>query len=445
MGFFVSFLLILLLVMISAFFSCAEISLAASSKIRLEMLVKEGELNAQRVLDLQAQPGNFFTVVQIGLNAVAILGGVIGEPALTPHLVAGIGLIYQGPWLDTISFSISFLLVTGFFILFADLMPKRLAMLAPERAALALVGPMLLVETILKPLILLFNGLTKMFFVLFGLPQTRHDVITPNEIHAMVDAGAEAGALLRQEHHLIGNVLELENRHVPSAMTQRESIVYFLTTDTDEILRQKIIDHPHSRFLVCANNIDDVLGYIDSKDVLKRLLKGENFSLHDRALLHVPLSIPDSLNLWEVLERMKAFNEDLAVVVNEYALVVGIISITDVTSVLMGNLLSLPAEEQQIVRRDENSWLMDGLTPLAEVMNALGIDEYPNPLGYETLAGFIMYMLRRIPKKTDFVVFSNYKFEVVDIDGNKINQLLVTCFKSDKSDDELGPVTRPGS
>ena len=148
----------------------------------------------------------------------------------------------------------------------------------------------------------------------------------------------------------------------------------------------------------------------------------------------MPLSIPDSLNLWEVLERMKAVDEDLAVVVNEYALVVGIITITDVTSVLMGNLLSLPAAEQQIVKRDEHSWLMDGLTPLAEVMNALNIEDYPNPLGYETLAGFLMYMLRKIPKKTDFVIFSDYKFEVVDIEGNKINQLLVTRFKADKSD-----------
>jgi len=434
MSFFASLLLILLLVVISAFFSCAEISLAASRKIRLEMLVKEGEPKALRVLSLQAQPGNFFTVVQIGLNAVAILGGVIGEPALTPHLVDLVGLVYQGPWLANISFSISFLLVTGFFILFADLMPKRLAMLAPERAAIALVGPMLLTETLLKPLIWLFNGLTKMIFTLFGLPQMRHDVITPNEIHAFVEAGAQAGALLHQEHHMIGNVLELETRHVPSAMTQRESIVYFTVSDTEEMLRQKIIDHPHSRFLVCENNIDDVLGYIDSKDVLKRLLKGERFSLHDKGLIHVPLSIPDSLNLWEVLERMKAVDEDLAVVVNEYALVVGIITITDVTSVLMGNLLSLPAAEQQIVKRDEHSWLMDGLTPLAEVMNALNIEDYPNPLGYETLAGFLMYMLRKIPKKTDFVIFSDYKFEVVDIEGNKINQLLVTRFKADKSD-----------
>jgi CBS domain containing-hemolysin-like protein len=434
MSFFTSFLFILLLVVISAFLSCAEISLAASRKIRLEMLAKDGDDNALRVLALQAQPGNFFTVVQIGLNAVAILGGVVGEPALTPHMQDLVGTFYQGPWLDNISFSISFLLVTGFFILFADLMPKRLAMLAPERAAILLVSPMLFLERLFKPLIWLFNGLSKIFFTMFGLPQVRHDVITPNEIHAIVDAGAQAGALLHQEHHLIENVFELESRYVPSAMTQRESIVYFLVTDTEEMLRQKIIDHPHSRFLVCQNNIDDVLGYIDSKDVLKRLLKGEQFSLRDKGLIHVPLSIPDSLNLWEVLERMKAVDEDLAVVVNEYALVVGIISITDVTSVLMGNLLSLPAEEQQIVKRDEHSWLMDGLTPLAEVMNALSIDEYPNPMGYETLAGFIMYMLRKIPKKTDFVLFADFKFEVVDIEGNKINQLLVTRFQADKAD-----------
>ena len=155
--------------------------------------------------------------------------------------------------------------------------------------------------------------------------------------------------------------------------------------------------------------------------------------MQDRKLIHAPLSIPDSLNLWEVMERMKAMGEDLAVVVNEYALVVGIISITDVTSVLMGNLLSMPDEEQQIVRRDKNSWLMDGLTPLAEVMNELNIEEYPNPVGYETLSGFIMYMLRKIPKKADFVLFANYKFEVVDIEGNRINQLLVTYFKNDGS------------
>jgi CBS domain containing-hemolysin-like protein len=427
-----SLFLILLLVVGSAFFSCAEISLAASRKIRLEILSKEGNADATRVLSLQAQPGSFFTVVQIGLNAVAILGGVIGEPALTPHIIAVLSHVYQGAWLDSASFAISFMLVTSVFILFADLMPKRLAMVAPEKVAIAIVRPMLFFVMLFKPLVWFFNGLAKLFFTLFGLPQVRLDVITPSEIHAMMDAGAQAGVLKHQEHHLIENVFELESRYVPSAMTPRESIVFFLLSDDEAQLRQKIIDHPHSRFLVCDGNIDAVRGYIDTKDVLKRLLKGEQFSLQDKGLIHASLVIPDSLNLWEVLERMKAMDEDIAVVVNEYALVVGVISITDITGVLMGNLLNLSSEEQQIVKRDADSWLMDGLTPLAEVMNALDIDDFPNPMGFETLAGFIMYMLRKIPKKTDFALFGAYKFEVVDIDGHKINQLLVTRYSNEK-------------
>lgn len=426
MSFLASFLLILSLVVFSGILSCAEIALAAARKVRLEIMAKDGNANAARVLQLQSQPGSFITMVQIGLNAVAILGGVVAEPALSPHIEGVLGKIYGGAWSSEISFSLSFLFITGFFILFADLLPKRLAMIAPEKAAMMLVGVMLFLEKLFKPLILLFNGMSKIVLTALGLPQVRHDIITYGEIHAVMDAGAEAGVLKHQEHQLIENVLELESRYVPSAMTARDSIIYFLLSDTVEDIQAKFIQHPHARFLVCENNIDGVLGYIDSKDVLKRLIKGENFSLLDRGMIHPPLMIPDSLNLWEVMERMKSVGEDLAVVVNEYALVVGIISISDVTSVLMGKLLSLPEEEQQIVRRDQFSWLMDGLTPLAEVMNELGIDDYPNPVGYETLSGFIMYMLRKIPKKTDFVVFDGYKFEVVDIEGHRINQLLVT-------------------
>jgi CBS domain containing-hemolysin-like protein len=432
-----SFLAIIVLVILSAFFSCAEISLAAARGLRLEMLAKEGNINAVRVLGLQAQPGNFFTVVQIGLNAVAILAGVIGEPALTPFFKDVLSNFYTGPWLDNTSFSLSFIAVTSFFIIFADLIPKRLAMVAPEKTAILIVGPMTFCTSFFKPIVWFFNSITKGIFSLAGIPLARHDVITPGEIHAMVDAGAEAGVLKHQEHHLIENVFELESRYVPSAMTARDSIVYFLLSDSKEVIVQKIIGHQHARFLVCDGNIDNVIGYIDSKDVLKCLLRGEEFSLQDRKLIHAPLTIPDSLNLWEVLERMKAVGEDLAIVVNEYALVVGIISITDVTSVLMGNLISVDDEEQQIVRRDKQSWLMDGLTPLAEVMNELNIDDYPNPVGYETLSGFIMYMLRKIPKKADFVLFGHYKFEVVDIEGNRINQLLVTYYKQDPNTDKL--------
>lgn len=426
MSFLESFFLIAMLVVAGAFLSFAEISLAASRKIRLEVMAKEGDADAARVLALQAQPGDFFTVVQIGLNAVAILAGIAGEPALSPYIADLVARFYRGAWLGQISFSLSFLMVTGIFILFSDLMPKRLAMVAPERVATLVVRPMLFCIALFRPLIWVFNGLCKFLFNVFHLPQARQEVITSNEIFAVMDAGAQAGVLLRQEHDLIENVFELESRYVPSAMTPRESIVYFLLADSEEQIRQKIIDHPHSRFLVCDRSVDNVLGYIDTKDVLKSLLQGERFSLRDKTLLHPTLVIPDTLNLWEVLERMKAAKENFAVAVNEYALVVGVITIEDVTGTLMGNLLNLPAEEQQIVQRDDNSWLMDGLTPLADVAHALAVDEFPNSSNYETLGGFIMYMLRKIPKKTEFVVFANYKFEVVDIEGHRINQLLVT-------------------
>jgi CBS domain containing-hemolysin-like protein len=434
MSLFSSLLLIFLLVVISALFSCAEISLAASRKLRLEMLVKDGVADAERVLQLQAQPGNFFTVVQIGVNAVAILAGVVAEPALSPHVASAVSLFYQGPWLDSVSFWIAFLLVTCVFILFADLVPKRLAMIAPERVAVAIVRPMLFLVVLFKPLVWLFSTLTRGVFALFRLPQSRHDVVTSDEVYAMVAAGAQTGALLRHEHHLIENVFELDARHVPSAMTPRESIVYLLQDDDDARVREQIVAHPYSRFLVCNGDIDHVVGYIDTKDLLRRLMQGQGFSLFDKALIRAPLTIPDGLNLWEVLEQMKTAGEDFAVVVNEYALVVGVITLTDVTGMLMGNLLNLSAEEPQIVRRDENSWLMDGLTPLTDVMNALDLDKLPNPANYETLTGFIMHMLRKIPKKADFVVFSDYKFEVVDMDGHKINQLLVTRVKSEPTE-----------
>lgn len=422
-----SLVIILLLLVINAFFSCVEIALAAAKRLRLEILSKEGNIKATRVLALQDQPGNFFTVIQIGVNIVTILAGIVGEPVFTPMILDLLGVFWQArPWHYELSVFLSVSLVTLLFIIFADLIPKRLAMAYPEKAAMLFVEPMIMAEKILKPLTWALNSICKGIFKLIGLPQIKHENITPGEIHAIVDAGAEAGILGHQEHHLIENVFELETRYVPSAMTARESIVYFLLSDTKEVVQQKVIEHPHARFLVCDHNIDNVVGYIESKEVLKRLLTSDSFSLNDKSLLHVPLAIPDSLNLWEVLERMKTTGIDLAIVVNEYALVVGIVSISDLTSALMGNLIRISEEEQQIVKRDKQSWLMDGLTPLAEVMAELNIDAYPNPVGYETLSGFIMYMMRKIPKKTDFVLFSGYKFEVVDIEGNRINQLLVT-------------------
>ena len=188
----------------------------------------------------------------------------------------------------------------------------------------------------------------------------------------------------------------------------------------------------HSKLLICDNGLDKILGYVESHNLLTQYLKNENVSLTDQRLLRKTIFIPDTLSLYEVLELFKSAGEDFAVIVNEYALVVGIITLNDVMSIVMGELVS--TEEEQIVRRDEDSWLIDGATPLEDVMRALEIEEFPHAENYETIGGFMMYMLRKIPKKTDFVLYDQYKFEIIDTENFKIDQLMVSFRKDIKTE-----------
>ncbi|NCB61094.1 MAG: HlyC/CorC family transporter, partial [Gammaproteobacteria bacterium] len=361
---------IAVLIIASAFFSVSEIALAASRRLKLQQLAESGSEQANKVIALQEQPGHYFTVVQIGLNAVAILGGIIGESALTPYVSDVLQYWIASPLLDTISFAISFMLVTSLFILFADLIPKRLAMMAPEQIAIHIVNPMLFCVAVFKPLVFIFNGLANLLFRLFKLPTTHKEVITPDDIYAMMSAGAQAGVLREQEHHLIENVFELDSKTVPSTMTSRDGIIYFDRRETEEEIRQKIAEHPHSKFLVCDNNIDTVLGYVDSKDILLRVLNKQPISLTDEKLIHTPLIIPDTLTLTEALEGFKGSREDFAVILNEYALVVGIITLNDIMNTLMGDLVN-QHQEEQIIQRDDHSWLIDGIAPIDDVMRVL--------------------------------------------------------------------------
>ncbi|MFM4963041.1 hemolysin family protein [Aeromonas bivalvium] len=425
MSFADSLFLLLLLVAGSVFFSLSEISLAASRKIKLQVMADEGNRQAAKVLALQAQPGNFFTVVQIGLNTVAILGGILGESALNPAIKGLIAAIYQGPWLGEISSITSFVFVTGMFILLADLMPKRLAMTMPERIAVVVVRPMMLFVVLWMPLVWFFNGMANALFRLLRVSMVRNDEITSDDIYAVMDAGAAAGVLQREEHQLIENVFELQSLGVTSAMTARESLIYFTLQESEESIKAKIAEHPHNKFLVCDHNLDSIKGFVDAKELLIRVIGGQSIDLIGGNLVQNVIIIPDTLNLYEAMEYFKNHRGDFAVVMNEYALVVGIVTMNDLMSTVMGEWATHVVEEQ-IVQRDENSWLVDGVTPISDVMRAFDIEEFPESQNYETIAGFIMFMLRKIPKRTDSVKYAGYKFEVVDIDSYKIDQLLVT-------------------
>lgn len=420
-----SFLVIVLLIAISSFFSLSEISLAAARKIKLKLLADEGNINAQHVMKMQETPGMFFTVVQIGLNAVAILGGIVGDAAFSPAFRSLFERVVDAEMAERISFVCSFTVVTSLFILFADLFPKRLGMIAPETVALKIINPMRFCLFMFRPLVWFFNGGANIIFRLFKIPLVRKDDITSDDIYAVVEAGALAGVLRKQEHELIENVFELESRTVPSSMTSRENVVWFDLHEDESSLKEKIARHPHSKFLVCNEDIDHIVGYVDSKELLLRVLGNQSMTLNSGLQIRSALIVPDTLTLSEALESFKAAGEDFAVIMNEYALVVGIITLNDVMTTLMGDLVGQGMEEQ-IVARDENSWLVEGGTPIDDVMRVLHIDEFPQSGNYETIGGFMMFMLRKIPKRTDFVKFHGFKFEVVDIDSYRIDQLLVT-------------------
>ncbi len=415
------------LIVVSAFFSVAEISLAASRRLRLRQLADEGDARATLVMKVQEQPGHYFTVVQIGQNAVAILGGIVGEGAMSPLFAD----LWRWMNLDegqarTAGFLVSFVLTTSLFILFADLFPKRLGMTQPEALAMRVVRPMQTCMTLFKPLVWVYSRTADALFKLFDLPTQRDDRITSDDILAMAEAGARSGALAAREQQVIANVFELDTRTVSSAMTQRDRIAFFRRDEPDAVIRLRIAAEPFSTYPVCDGEIDRVVGYVDAKDLFQRVLNNQSISLLDDALVHKVLVVPDRLTLAEVLDQFRLVHEDFAVIVNEYSLVVGVVTLNDVMSTVMGELVAYPLDEEQIVKRDENSWLIDGATPIQDVQRALVIDEMPHAEEYETLAGFMMVMLRRVPKRTDTVSWGAFRFEVLDVDSYRIDQVMVS-------------------
>lgn len=422
-------LIIMLLILISALFAMSEIAIAASRKIKLRVMVDEGSKKAQAVLTLQEQPGAFFAMIQIALNAIAILGGIVGEQALSPYIEQILVMVYQGPLLSQISFLISFFCITSLFILFADLLPKRLAMIMPEVVAVNVVSIMRWVTFALTPFVMFFNGTTNFILRAFKVPAEREDIVTTEDIVAMMDAGAEYGSLQQQEYEIIGNVFDLEARFLSSVMTPRDQIVFFDVKAAADDVATKIIEHPHNHFLVCDGSLDKLIGSVESKDILRKVLKGQNADIDEELINKDIFYLPETLSLSEALNTFKTAAEPFAVVVNEYALMVGIVTVKDLMKGFMGDLISHQGEEL-IIQRDNTSWLVDGLTPVVELAKVLEIEEFPDQSHYETIAGFLIYTMKRLPKRAEFIHFGGFKFEVVDVEGVKVEQLLVSRLSS---------------
>ena len=425
---FINLMIITGLLIAAAYFAMSEIALAGSRKLRLTRLAEKGDKRAKMVLSLKENPGSFFSVVQIGINAVAILGGIVGEAAFTRLFSDWFQGFVPPDALESVAFSVAFVTVTLLFIIFADLIPKRVAMTRPESTALGMVRLMQCFIIIFKPLVWLLTVTSGCIMKLLGIPTTTKEKITNEDIEATVEAGVAAGIIAPQEQTAITNVMDLESRLIPSAMTARDNIVYFDLCEDYESITAKVRAYPHSKFLVCDKTIDQIVGCVDSKELLKRYVNGQPFTLKESGLITQVLTVPDTLTLSETLDIFKTQKRDFAAVVNEYALTVGVITLKDILWVIMGDFV--PTDDtQQIVKHKDGSWRIEGATPVEDVERLLSTGKMPDDESYETMAGFLMYMLRRVPKLSDRVTFAGYRFEVVDMEGARVNQIIATKIK----------------
>lgn len=421
----VGLLLMIALLGFSVVISLSEMSFAAAREARIRGLART-DRRAARFLALRRDSGRVVTALQICLNAVGILAGMLSDRFIAAPLTELLQHAGAGDWARQAGIVLGFCLVTGSFVLLSDLVPKRAALIAPERVALSVAWFPSLAIGVLRPVVWLFAKLSNVILRLLRLPTgVVADPLTAEDLRATLAAGTASGALLEQEHRLITNVLGMQDRSVTSAMTPRDEIVYLDLDETPEARRDKVRARPYSRYPLCRGGIDNVVGAIRAEDVLASTVQDGSVPDDFARMRRDVLSIPDTLNLWEALAQFEAFGAGFAVVVSEYGLVVGLLTFKDVMGAVMDGLAN-PFDEQVIVRRDDQSWLIDGLAPLADVARALEVDAFEASGLYETIGGFVSHRLRRMARKADRVEYEGLLFEVVDVEGFRINQLLVT-------------------
>ncbi|MCQ8277398.1 hemolysin family protein [Acetobacteraceae bacterium KSS8] len=449
MTLFLGLAVIAALVALSVLISMSEISFAAARDSRMRSEAERGDRRAIRFLALRRNSGQVITVLQICLNAVGVLGGIASNGLVGPEIAAILVRLGVSPERSAqLGALLGFCLVTFLFVLFADLLPKRVAMLAPDRVALAVGWFPQLAVRVLFPFVWVFSRIADAVLRAMRIPVApTADHVTPEDLRAMLAAGTASGVLLEQEHRLIQNVLGLQDRWITSAMTPRDDIVYLDIRESLERQREKVRAKPYSRYPLCDGGLDRVIGSIRAEDVLAVMVgetaaatappDGDGPAPPGAGILakmrRDVLSLPETLNLWQALGAFEQHGAGFALIVSEYAVVVGVVTFKDIMGALMDGLAN-PFEEQAIVRRDENSWLVDGIADLGDVARALGLGNGEIGLGaigaqtgaYETIGGFVMHKMRRVARKADRIEAGGFTFEVVDVDGFRINQLLVT-------------------
>ena len=401
--------------------------MVASRKALLRQRAGEGDEGAKAALELANNPNQLLSTVQTGMTFVATLAGAFGGATIAGELAVYFSNIsalarYSGG----LSLVAIVLLITLFNLVLGELVPKRIALSNPERIASLTAPPVRAFSWIVSPLILLLSGSTDLVLRALGVRSYVEPAVTVEEIRIMIDQGTTAGVIEEEEQDIMERVFSLGDRKVNSIMTPRGEIIWLDIDDLPEEIQRKISIGPYSLFPVCREKLDNVLGIVQSKDLLSCNLKDQKVDL--RSSLLPPLFVPESMRALKVLERFKQTGIHLAIVLDEYGSVQGIVALTDLLEGLVGDIPHIEElTEPQIMRRDDGSWLVDGTLPVDDFKEAIHLERLPGEENglYQTVGGFVMMHLEKIPSTGDHFEWGGYRFEVVDMDEHRVDKLLI--------------------
>ncbi len=415
------------LIVLNGVFAMSEIALLTSRRARLARLAEDGDRAAAVAIQLHDDPTRFLSTVQIGITSIGILNGIIGQAALAGPLarwVNTLGVPDEASLLAATALVV--ILITYATIVIGELVPKRIGQIAPERIACLLARPMQLLARLTRPFVHLLSWSTDTLLRLFARRSFAREDIIEEEIHALLQEGSDSGEIERQEHELVRNVFRLDNRPIESLMTPRPDIVYLdVTLPLEENLR-RVAESEHTRFPVCRGGLDEVLGLLSAKQLLDAMLAG------DPPGLDGPLSpavyVPERLSGLDLLEQFRASDTHLMLVIDEYGEINGLVTLQDLLEVVTGEFKPRTQDEAWAVQREDGSWLLDGLIPIPELKDRLGLKTVPEEERgrYHTLSGMVMWLSGRLPLTGDVMTWENWRLEVVDLDGKRIDKVLAT-------------------
>lgn len=427
-----STLIILFLIFLNGVFAMSELALVSAKRMRLEKAAGEGSRGARAALDLADEPSNFLSTVQVGITLISIFNGAFGEASLVAQLTPKFEAIPAvAPYAYQASLGLVVVCITVASIILGELVPKRIAMAYPEAVATLVAPPLRVLSTIMLPFVKFLALTTEAIVRLLGIGRHKEAAPTEEDITGMIKESTAAGVFEKTEYDIVSRALRLDDQHLKSLMTPRVDVTFVDLEDPRTHSLEQIAGSRHSRLPVCRGDRSHVVGFVHTRDLLAQAVRaGSLDAINIESAVQELLYVPESVSAMALLELFKKNNAELALIVDEYGDIQGMVTMTDVMSALVGDVTVIGEEyDPDAVQREDGSWLLDGGMALDRFRDLMGT--HPSFPGedagaYHTLAGFMLYQLGYIPQNAEVVAWEEYRFEIVDMDGNRIDRLLVT-------------------